>query len=53
MLFIFYWYRRENKRKIAIQQRPDYVRLENQEYVLPFLSRSVEGMLTEGAGGST
>lgn len=38
MVFIRYWYGRENKRKKAIQERPDYVRLENQEYVLSFLS---------------
>lgn len=31
MLFIWGWYQRENKRKAAIQARPDYVRLENQE----------------------
>lgn len=33
MVFIWSWYRRENKRKAALQARPDYVRLENQEYV--------------------
>lgn len=31
MVFIWWWYRKENKRKLAIQERPDYVRLENQE----------------------
>jgi ACS family allantoate permease-like MFS transporter len=31
MLFIYWWYVKENKRKLAIQSRPDYVRLENQE----------------------
>lgn len=33
MLFIWGWYQHENKRKIAIQERPDYVRLENQEWL--------------------
>lgn len=54
MVFIRFWYGRENKRKAAIQARPDYVRLENQEYVsfLPFLS-AVALMLTILAGGLT
>ncbi|KAJ5102998.1 transporter [Penicillium argentinense] len=33
MLFIYWWYRKENKRKMEIQSRPDYVRLENQEWL--------------------
>ncbi|KAJ5234623.1 transporter [Penicillium citrinum] len=33
MLFIYWWYRKENARKIEIQSRPDYVRLENQEWL--------------------
>lgn len=31
MTFIWWWYRKENARKLEIQARPDYVRLENQE----------------------
>lgn len=33
MLFIFWWYKKENKRKLMIQAHPDYVRVENQECV--------------------
>ncbi|KAJ5387025.1 transporter [Penicillium cosmopolitanum] len=33
MLFIYWWYVKENKRKLEIQSRPDYVRLENQEFL--------------------
>ncbi|EPS29216.1 putative transporter [Penicillium oxalicum] len=32
-VFIWWWYRRENARKAEIQARPDYVRLENQEWL--------------------
>lgn len=31
MLFIYWWYCRENRRKTEIQSQPGYVRLENQE----------------------
>ena len=31
MLFIYYWCRRMNKRKVAIRAEPGYVKLENQE----------------------
>ncbi|KAJ5151108.1 transporter [Penicillium canariense] len=33
MVFIWWWYRKENARKLEIQARPDYVRLENQEWL--------------------
>ncbi|KAJ5896760.1 transporter [Penicillium subrubescens] len=33
MVFIWWWYRKENARKAEIQGRPDYVRLENQEWL--------------------
>ncbi|KAJ5140707.1 transporter [Penicillium atrosanguineum] len=33
MCFILWWYRKENARKSEIQSRPDYVRLENQEWL--------------------
>ncbi|KAJ5218413.1 transporter [Penicillium cinerascens] len=33
MCFIWWWYRKENIRKLEIQSRPDYVRLENQEWL--------------------
>ncbi|KAJ5668948.1 Major facilitator superfamily domain general substrate transporter [Penicillium macrosclerotiorum] len=33
MVFIWWWYRKENARKLEIQSRPDYVRLENQEWL--------------------
>lgn len=33
MLFIWWWYQHENKRKMAIQAQPDYVRMENQEWL--------------------
>lgn len=33
MLFIYWWYCRENRRKTEIQSRPGYVRLENQEFL--------------------
>lgn len=35
MVFIWWWYRKENARKLELQARPDYVRLENQESVTP------------------
>ncbi|KAJ5233001.1 hypothetical protein N7468_005957 [Penicillium chermesinum] len=33
MLFVFWWYQKENKRKLVIQAGPDFVRLENQEFL--------------------
>ncbi|KAE8309957.1 MFS allantoate transporter [Aspergillus transmontanensis] len=33
IVFIWWWYRKENARKLEIQGRPDYVRLENQEWL--------------------
>ncbi len=33
-LFFIYWYcRRQNKKKAAIRAEPDYVKLENQEFL--------------------
>lgn len=31
LLFIWFWYQKENRRKESIRSAPDYVRLENQE----------------------
>ncbi|KAJ5220704.1 MFS allantoate transporter [Penicillium citrinum] len=32
LLFIWFWYQKENRRKESIRSAPDYVRLENQEF---------------------
>lgn len=33
MLFVYWWYVKENARKAEITSRPDYVRLQNQAFL--------------------
>lgn len=33
MLFVYWWYVKENRRKEEIRSRPDYVRLQNQGFL--------------------
>ncbi|KAJ5902703.1 Major facilitator superfamily domain general substrate transporter [Penicillium taxi] len=33
LIFIFWWYQKENKRKLLLQAQPEYMRLENQEFL--------------------